>query len=361
MTAPFSSYWRELANGTRTEPRDRLLILLLAPLALAYGFIQSLRALLYRIGILKSFRLPRPVISIGNITVGGTGKTPVTAHIARLLLDQGYRVAVLSRGYGGSLEGQTVVVSDGATVMLSSRECGDEPFLLASTIPGLMVVIGSDRYAAGLLAMQQLDPDVFLLDDGFQHLRLRRDLNILLLDQRNPFGNGWCLPVGLLREPIRASQRADLIIHTRSSLDAEHRPIVAGKPFCSARHQLSVAIPLTGGAALPLAQLQNKRGFAFAGIAEPQAFFDELRVHGLNLAAVMTLPDHVSYDSSHIRAVENEFNSSGADYAITTEKDGVKLKNLPQDLSEKTLLAPLTLTIADSTPMKALLRNLLQK
>lgn len=361
MTGSCSSYWRELANGARTEPRDRFMILLLAPLALVYGFIQSLRALLYRIGILKSFRLPRPVISIGNITVGGTGKTPVTAHIARLLLDQGYRVAVLSRGYGGSLEGQTVVVSDGATTMLSSRECGDEPFLLASTIPGLMVVIGSDRYAAGMLAMQQLAPDVFLLDDGFQHLRLKRDLNILLLDHNHPFGNGWTLPAGLLREPIRASQRAELVIHTRSPLDTTHSPIVTVKPFCSARHELSAAIPLSGGASFPLAQLQNKRGVAFAGIADPQAFFDELRTHGLNLAVEMPFPDHVAYDSSHIKSVADAYRASAADYAITTEKDGVKLKNLPRELAEKTLLAPLTLTIADSTPLKALLRNLLQK
>lgn len=361
MTGSFSSYWRELANGARTEPRDRFLILLLAPLALVYGFIQNLRASLYRIGVLKSFRLPRPVISIGNITVGGTGKTPVTAHIARLLLAQGYRVAVLSRGYGGSLEGQTVVVSDGATTMLSSRECGDEPFLLASTIPGLMVVIGSDRHAAGLLAMQQLAPDVFLLDDGFQHLRLKRDLNILLLDHNHPFGNGWTLPAGLLREPIRASQRADLVIHTRSPLDTTYRPIVPGKPFCSARHELSTAIPLSGGASFPLAQLQNKRGVAFAGIAEPRAFFDELRAHGLNLAAEMLLPDHVAYGSNHIKIITDAYRASAADYAITTEKDGVKLKNLPRELAEKTLLAPLTLTIADSTPLKALLRNLLQK
>lgn len=361
MTGSFSSYWRELANGSRTTPRDRFLILLMVPLALAYGFIQSLRALLYKIGLLKSFRLPRPVISIGNITVGGTGKTPVTAHIARLLLDQGYRVAVLSRGYGGSLEGQTVVVSDGATTMLSSRECGDEPFLLASTIPGLMVVIGSDRHAAGLLAMQQLAPDVFLLDDGFQHLRLRRDLNILLLDASRPFGNGWCLPAGLLREPIRGSQRADLVIHTRSPLDAAHNPIVPGKPFCSARHELSTAMPLSGGESFPLARLQGKRVFAFAGIADPHAFFDELRTHGLNLAVEMPLPDHVAYDSSHIKAIADQFHSSDVDYAITTEKDGVKLKNLPRELAEKTLLAPLTLAIADSTPLKALLRNLLQK
>ncbi len=204
MNVSWHTYWRGLASGSRTGLIDNLVLLLLTPFAWLYSLALRLRALLYRSGILKTHRLPRPVISIGNITVGGTGKTPVTAYIARFLLAQGYRVAVLSRGYGGSLEGQTCVVSDGATIMLSARECGDEPYLLASTVPGLMVVIGTDRYAAGQLAMQQLSPDIFLLDDGFQHLRLHRDLNILLLDFSRPFGNGLTLPAGILREPLSA-------------------------------------------------------------------------------------------------------------------------------------------------------------
>ncbi len=360
MTAPFSSYWRELANGTRTEPRDRLLILLLAPLALAYGFIQSLRALLYRIGILKSFRLPRPVISIGNITVGGTGKTPVTAHIARLLLDQGYRVAVLSRGYGGSLEGQTVVVSDGATVMLSSRECGDEPFLLASTIPGLMVVIGSDRYAAGLLAMQQLDPDVFLLDDGFQHLHLKRDLNILLLDHSHPFGNGWTLPAGLLREPVRASQRADLVIHTRCHETTKTNPGLEHIPQLNARHEVVDAIPLTGGEPLPLDSFVSRRTVAFAGIAEPESFFENLRQHSIQPVETICLPDHVHYTDEIVAKLESTMKRHAADCLLTTEKDGVKLSSLPTSLASKTWLVRLGLNIDRPDYLDKNLRNLLQ-
>lgn len=199
MNGSCHAYWRGLASGSRTGRVDTLVLLFLTPWALLYSLAQRLRAELYRSGIVKTHRLPRPVVSIGNITVGGTGKTPVTAYIARFLMAQGYRVAVLSRGYGGSLEGQTCVVSDGATIMLSARECGDEPYLLASTVPGLMVVIGTDRYTAGQVAMQQLSPDIFLLDDGFQHLRLHRDLNILLLDYSRPFGNGWTLPAGILR------------------------------------------------------------------------------------------------------------------------------------------------------------------
>ena len=172
------------------------------------------------------------MVSIGNITVGGTGKTPVTAYIARFLLAQGYRVAVLSRGYGGSLEGQTCVVSDGLTIMLSAVECGDEPYLLASTVPGLMVVIGTDRYAAGQLAIEQLAPDIFLLDDGFQHLRLHRDLNILLQDFSRPFGNGLTLPAGILREPSSAASRADLVIFTRAPKGATIPVDTGAVPSC---------------------------------------------------------------------------------------------------------------------------------
>ena len=138
MTSAFSTHWRNMANGTRSSVLDRLLLALLIPLALVYALVQRLRAALYRAGMLKNRRLPRPVISVGNITVGGTGKTPVTALIARMLLERGARVAVLSRGYGGAREGTTAIVSDGSRILLTAEECGDEPYLLASTVPGLM-------------------------------------------------------------------------------------------------------------------------------------------------------------------------------------------------------------------------------
>ncbi|MBC7962527.1 MAG: tetraacyldisaccharide 4'-kinase [Steroidobacteraceae bacterium] len=360
MTDSFSAYWRDLANGNRTSARDRLLILCLMPFSLTYSFIQRLRAIFYRIGMLRSRRLPRPVVSIGNITVGGTGKTPVTAHIARWLLQRGYRVVVLSRGYGGSLEGQTVVVSDGATIMMSPRECGDEPFLLASTVPGVMVVIGSDRYAAGLLAIQQLAPDLFLLDDGFQHLRLQRDLNILLMDHRHPYGNGWTLPAGLLREPLRAVQRADLIIHTRCPQDAPAVALAGNIPSCNARHRIIDLLPLSGGNPTPLPSPDTRKVLAFAGIAEPTLFFDELRSLGLDLVHTLRFPDHTTYAEAEVTAILDAMNQYGAEVAITTEKDGVKLKGLADDIGGRILLAHLELVIDEPAPLLNSLRNLLQ-
>ncbi|NTV50602.1 MAG: tetraacyldisaccharide 4'-kinase [Geobacteraceae bacterium] len=359
MKTSFATYWRELANGKRTATADQILLLLLAPFGLIYSFIQKLRATLYRIGMLKTLRLPRPVISIGNITVGGTGKTPVTAYIARLLLEQGYRVAVLSRGYGGSLEGQTIVVSDGATVMLGPRECGDEPYLLASTVPGLMVVIGADRYAAGQLAVQQLSPDIFLLDDGFQHLRLHRDLNILLLDSSRPFGNGWTLPAGMLREAANAAMRADVIILTRCPEGATVAPLVSGKPAFAASHRLVDALPLTGGNPVPLTELQGPAFLAFAGIAEPEFFFSALRDRGINIVGTLPFPDHAYYDQTSLDTIREALRSSGAEYAITTEKDGVKLKQLPVEVAAVTYLARLDIVIEEPAGLQALIRNLL--
>jgi tetraacyldisaccharide 4'-kinase len=333
----------------------------LMPVSLLYSLLMQLRVLMYSVGIVTRKKLPRPVISVGNVTVGGTGKTPVTAYIARLLLSQGLKVTILSRGYGGSLEGQTVVVSDGTTVMLRATECGDEPFLLAATTPGLSVVIGPDRYAAGLVAMKQLAPDVFILDDGYQHIQLHRDLDILLLDATRPFGNGWTLPAGLLREPRSACARADLIIHTRCPEGITAAGIIAQRPFCTARHRLTGILSLTGGEMLPFDSLHGTHVLAFSGIADPQFFFDGLRAHGLNPVATLSLPDHVQYDDSLIDEIKKAMLTTGANYALTTEKDGVKLQHLPVGLAEKTLLARLELTIDDPTPLNTLLRNLLQK
>ena len=320
-----------------------------------------MRTRLYCIGILETRKLPRPVISIGNIAVGGTGKTPVTAHLARLIMAQGLKVAVLSRGYGGTLEGQTAIVSDGREITLSADQCGDEPFLLAKSVPGLAVVIGTDRHAAGQLALKEFGTDIFLLDDGFQHLRLYRDLNILLLDCTRPFGNGWTLPAGLLRETKRAVERADLVVLTRCPEGVMTPSPVPDKPCCRARHDLGDLLPLTGGGPLPIEALRGRKVAAFSGIAEPLAFVDGLRRQGLQVVASLSFPDHVVYSAARIAEIEDLLRTSAADYAITTEKDGVKLDRLPQASAQKILMARLSLVVDDPAPLTELLFNLLQK
>ncbi len=361
MNASYHTYWRELASGCRTGLADKLVLFVLTPFSWIYSIILRLRATLYQSGVMKSNRLPRPVVSIGNLTVGGTGKTPATAYISRILLAQGYRVAVLTRGYGGSLEGQTCVVSDGATIMLGARECGDEPYLLASTVPGLMVVIGADRYAAGQLAMQQLAPDIFLLDDGFQHLRLQRDLNILLLDFSRPFGNHLTLPAGILREPLSAMRRADLLIFTRAPEMASIPLDTHGIPACISSHTLTDMLPLESRNPLPFSSCFDKNILAFAGIADPDVFFAGLRAKGLNLVDSLNFPDHVAYDKERCNEIAAAMRASGADYLVTTEKDGVKLKGFTQELATRTLLARMELTIDTPSLLKGMLTDLLRR
>lgn len=361
MNKSYHTYWRELASGSRTSLADYLVLLFLTPFAWLYSSALRLRAGLYRTGMLKTHLLPRPVVSIGNITVGGTGKTPVTAYIARFLLAQGYRVAVLSRGYGGSLEGQTCVVSDGAAIMLSAGECGDEPYLLASTVPGLMVVIGPDRYAAGQMAMQQLVPDIFLLDDGFQHLRLHRDLNILLMNFSRPFGNGWTLPAGILREPSTAVRRADLVIYTRAPEGSAIPRDTGATPRCLSSHTIADLLPLGGHSPVPFSRCSGHAVLAFAGIADPDSFFAGLRRKGLNLVHTISFPDHVVYDRVRCDEIAEAMRTSGADFLVTTEKDGVKLKGLSQKCKDRTLLARLELTIDNPALLKGLLNKLQQR
>ena len=323
--ADLETYYKDLVGGRRKGLADRLLLALLAVFASAYAFFMRLRSLAYACGLFPVRRLGKPVISVGNIVAGGAGKTPTVATLARLLMARGKRVAVLSRGYGGSLAGAIRIVSDGNSILASAVEAGDEPYLLATSIPGLMVVVGADRYRSGKMAEEQLDPDVFILDDGFQHLRLHRDLNILLLDGGSPFGNGRTFPAGLLREPLSALQRADLVVFTRC---ADGMIPAAGaaleKPFCCASHVLTGAIPLPEGKAQPFSRLTGK-GLAFAGIADPAAFFDALEREGLSIIATLSFSDHAGYGEEEIAALCRLKDASRASYLITTEKDAVKL------------------------------------
>ena len=353
------TYFRDLVDGKRRAPLDRIVFGLLFCLSIPYALVMGVRAQLYRRGILNSRRLPRPVISVGNIVVGGTGKTPMTAWIAGYLMARGNKVAVLTRGYGGRLEGQVAVVSDGVHRLLEPGDAGDEPCLLADLLPGLIVVMGSDRYRAGCLAMGQFSPDVFILDDGFQHLRLQRDLDIVLLDGTRPKGNGCTFPAGLLREPLSAIARADLAVFTRSSgSDPEGLDLPAGMPRCHARHQLTGFTAAKGSALHPFSELQGRRGLAFAGIADPGGFFDSLEAAGVTLAATLAFPDHSSYGEDECAALARLKKSSRADFLITTAKDGVKLASASTG-ELPFYVARLEMTFHDPAPLAAALDKLL--
>ena len=187
----------------------------LYPISLAYGAGQNLRAFAYRHRVMPSHQLPCKVICVGNITVGGTGKTPMTMYVAQKVKQLGYRVAIVSRGYRGSAESRGGIVSDGKSIGMGPERAGDEPYLIARSLRDIPVIIGKNRYASGMLALKQFQPDVIVLDDGFQHLRLQRDIDLVLLDHALPFGNGHLLPRGILREPISALARSTACILTR--------------------------------------------------------------------------------------------------------------------------------------------------
>jgi len=353
------AYFRQLVSGERQQCADRLLLGFLKLCALLYAAMMRLRALFYKTGILRVKRLPMPVISVGNITMGGTGKTPAVLLLARELMTRGRRVAVLTRGYGGSLEGETRIVSDGETLLLSPAEAGDEPCLLASSLPGLMVVMGSDRYRAGCLALNRLSPDCFILDDGFQHQRLGRDLDILLLDSTAPFSNGWTVPAGFLREPPSASKRSDLVILTRCSGQQtlpDELPVTV--PVCCSSHVLAGFTPLAGGELRPFRQLEGKRVVAFCGIADPAAFFNSVESCGVPLVATLAFPDHSVYGIREMEALGKLKQQSRADCLITTAKDAVKLLPYTTIICD-CFVVKLELTLHDPEPLMAALDKII--
>lgn len=304
----------------REEEVGALPGLFLSTLSSVYSSGLLLRSLLYRSGVRRPKRLPCTVISVGNLTVGGTGKTPVTIHIAEFLKKNNSRVVILSRGYKGSSKGVTVV-SDGKGILVGPKEAGDEPYLMAERLRGVPVITGADRYRAGLYAIDKFSPDVVILDDGFQHIRLERDVNILLVDSAEGFGNGHLLPRGILREPVEAVKRADIIMVKNGAGDSLKK---YNLPIFEFSYRPVALRDMNNGIEAGLNFIAGKKVIAIAGIANPQSFFKSLASLDADVVRTVSFPDHHDYthtDINGIRALAKE-----AQLIITTEKDGVKLK-----------------------------------
>lgn len=309
--------------------------ILLFPLLLAslpYGWVVRARTSLYALGFFKTRSLPKPVISIGNITVGGTGKTPLTLMLAKGLLERGISVAILSRGYGGK-KGAGPLVTDGQKVLLSPLESGDEPFLMANVLKGIPILIGKNRFKNGTWALERFPIHGFLMDDGFQYLPLHRNLNIVLIDSQIGFGEGYLLPRGILREPLSSLKRADLFLLTRSE-DQE-----ASRSLETLLHQIHPSAPIyhshyepTGwvrpdGKIEPLHLHQKKRVLALSGIANPASFSSLLKRIGMEVVAERSYPDHHRYTRKDLTSLWREVKK--IELVVTTEKDLVKWKTLP--------------------------------
>ncbi len=318
---------------------------LLYGLSVGYGGMVHLRSRLYGTGLLPRKKLPCPVVSVGNLTAGGTGKTPMTQYLARGFAQFGAKAAIVSRGYGGRAQKSGGVVSDGANLFLGPEDAGDEPYMMAASLPGVPVIVGGDRFAGGISAVERFCPDVILLDDGFQHLRLHRDLDLLLMDGRYPLGNGHILPRGALREPASASARADAIIFTRSDGEigdlTRIEPFVGNIPRFQSMHRPAIRMRISASNALeseaPESEvvqkpstknfpLSGRRIYAFSGIADNHGFRGSLEKEGGNICGFQNFPDHYAYGPSDIREIMERGKSSGAEIFATTEKDYVRIR-----------------------------------
>jgi len=305
-----------------------------------FAAVVSLRRFLYKTGIKRRHPVGVQVISIGNITAGGTGKTPVTELLSRTLAAEGRKVAVLSRGYRRKEAPlfkrlftdaimPPLVVSDGRRVLLDSATAGDEPYMLASNLPGVAVIVDRDRVKAAKYALKRFGCDTIVLDDGFQYQRLKHTTDILLVDSTNPFGNGNMLPRGILREPARRLKLADVIFLTKcrgneDEVEKEVRKYNRTADIVKCRHAPVSLKDVWSREEFDLSWLKGKTLCTLSGIASPKGFENSLRRLGAKVVWCDRYADHHRYDPSEILYALNRTADMGADALVTTEKDAVR-------------------------------------
>ena len=349
-------YTIDVIYGRRAGAGPAVYGAFLQSLSWLFNGIAQARLWLYRHRIFHDQPLGCLVVVVGNLTVGGTGKTPVVEKFARALHDRGRKVAILSRGYKSKSvplwkkwwwslthaeEPPPRIVSDGRRVLLDSEQAGDEPYMLARNLPGVIVLVDKNRVKAGEFAIKKFGCDTLVLDDGFQYLPLKGRLNLLLVDKTNPFGNGHLLPRGILREPIKHLKRASYIFLTKSNgqrdpeleaLIAEHNPGVdiiecAHRPQYLQRFGVALDAP---DARMPLTFLKGRRVFAFSGIATPESFEKFLRDLGASLVGRERFLDHYRFEKEDIAELFTLAQAERAECLVTTEKDAVRIsESLP--------------------------------
>ena len=321
-----------------------LLLYVLKGLSYLFLAVVGIRYFLYRTGLLRRYPLGTQVISIGNVTAGGTGKTPVTEIFARTLAAEGRKVAILSRGYRRKeapwwqrlftqVIEKPLVVSDGRHVLLDSETGGDEPYMLASNLPGVAVVVDRNRVKAGRYAVNRLGCDTLILDDGFQYQKLKHSIEVVLVDSTNPFGNGNMLPRGILREPVRNLKRADIIFLTKcrgdvSAVKEEIRRYNTTAEIVECNHTPKVLKDVWSREEFPLDWLRGKTVCTLSGIASPKGFENSLRQLGAKVVWCERYADHHRYDASEVLYALNRTADMGADALVTTEKDAVRFPRL---------------------------------
>ena len=344
---------------------NRAATIALAPFSALYGAAITARSSGYESRFLKTHRVAAPVISVGNITVGGTGKTPLVQWLADRLAESGRKVCILSRGYRRENAKQRVVVSDGERVVSGIAQSGDEALMLAQSLLGrAAVVCDADRMTGATWAIEHLNSDVLLLDDGFQHRRLARDLDIVTIDATNPFGNGRLLPAGILREPIKNLNRADCLVLTRTFdggaaqlIDRIRR--VTNAPIFQSRRAIKQFRRLdSSNTANAVAELNHQPLAAFCGIGNPRAFFEQLHAAHLEVRHEAAFRDHHRYSQADIDRVTEDAHAKGAQALVTTAKDSVKLQSF--DFQLPCYIAELEIEVSDATNLLELVQQACQ-
>lgn len=265
------------------------------------------------------------IISVGNISLGGTGKTPFTIMIAKHFIEQGKKVCILSRGYRGRIGYDTHVISDGKNILIGPDKAADEPYMIAVNCPEAIVITGKERVKSFKFAEEEFAPDIYILDDGFQHKKMRRDIDICLLDHKRPVSTGWMFPFGYLREPASAIKRADIVVFTRAEDDTipeKTAEYVKDKPVFFSNIEFKGFFNEGGRIE---EDLKGKSVLAFAGIASPYKFFEFLKKLGLKVARRKIFGDHHIYLDREGYSMQKKAAEMELDYLVTTEKDYIKL------------------------------------
>jgi len=315
-----------------------------ATLSAASGFYLAgykARRAMYHLGLSRPRRVDAKVISIGNITAGGAGKTPATIYFAKKILSEGRRVAVVSRGYGRMSDmDEPLTVSDGERILLKPEEAGDEPYLIAKKAPGVPVVVCARRVKGAEFAIKRFGVEIILLDDGFQHASIARDEDIVVVDCTRPFGYGRLLPRGLLREPLTALVRATRFLLTRAD-EGDHEEVIdalkrinPAAGILKSRHRPVRLTRLGGNGGETLDSIRGEKALAVSSIGNPQAFEGMLRRAGTDVVRSLRFNDHHWYDETDVEGIRRAAREAGVAHIITTEKDGVRLalvSNAPED------------------------------
>jgi tetraacyldisaccharide 4'-kinase len=337
------------------DGRRPIASIFLLPLSLLWWVGSVVHRGIYALGIRRAARVGAPVVAIGNLTIGGAGKTPVTRELASRLLSRGRRAAVVSRGYGRRTHG-VVIVSDGETIRANAQDGGDEPVWLARRERGLIVVVGEKRAAAAATAVD-LGADIVLLDDGLSHYGLEQDVKVIVIDGQRSLGNGRLLPAGPLRLFAGTVRNADLLWWTRVS---PNHPLAAPKPLHSCPSVQSTYAPaglldLDLAPREPVSALAGKRVLAVCGIARPDGFESTLLMAGANVRALSEFPDHHIYSAADVAHIESTARAERCDWIVTTEKDAVRLSSIASGDLYRALA--MEVHIQDTTAIDALVRR----